>query len=133
MRDYPWGPLGEWVEAKGMTLVELGERTGFSRRSVMRWKADGRLTERTADSVAIALGVMPGDIWPTWGEHDEALAEQVEAERRARRAAAMRRYRARNPDYAERQRAAARRYKAECAEYVAEYNRRWRERRRQAS
>lgn len=52
------------VEVRGSGTV-LADLTGFARRTMVRWKADGVPLSR-ADELAVALGVHPSAIW-----HDE--------------------------------------------------------------
>ncbi len=51
--------------AIGLDTCEVAERTGFTRRSVQRWKVTG-IPWRSADVVAIRLGSHPACIWPEW-------------------------------------------------------------------
>lgn len=67
------------------TWTEMAEQLGADYRTVMR-AADG-LTIAMADRWAIAAGLHPIEVWPAW-------LDITTAERRARQAARMRRYRA---------------------------------------
>ncbi len=44
----------------------LEETTGFSERTITRWKAEGALPIYAADKVAVALGKHPNELWPRW-------------------------------------------------------------------
>jgi hypothetical protein len=55
-------------------LVALADRLGMSLSTMKRRHRNG-LTEREADRAAVAAGVHPSAIWPTWwdgapGDHD---------------------------------------------------------------
>lgn len=117
-RKYPWEPLWAFAVGRRLSMSELARRVGSASdgRELYRWREAGGVPEAAADRVAVALGVLPDAIWPEWHE-------VAEADRRAKAAAKMRRFRALHPDYAERQRAGARRYKAEARDYVLAYNR----------
>lgn len=119
--NLPWDDLWAYVCDRGIarnettnradwqgdTLVQLAERTGMAKRTLNRWKERGSLPERSADRVAVALGVLPGEIWP-W--YLEDAVEEERARLRALEAGRRRRYRASHPDYVERGRAYAREY-----------------------
>lgn len=55
---YPVGPL--LATAGGP--VNLAKAAGVTQRTVMRWKYIG-VDRSTADRAAVALGVLPCDIW----------------------------------------------------------------------
>lgn len=107
---FPWAPVAERLTARGATTyVAQAEVLGVHRRQVQRWTAAGALSEVVADRVAVALETVPGELWPAEvAELHGAIADAMEAERRAKRAAIKRRYRQRNPDYVARQREARR-------------------------
>jgi hypothetical protein len=62
---YPTAPL---IEALG----DLPDRTaaellGINRDSLIRWRSPGATTTAAyADRYAIALGVHPAELWPSW-------------------------------------------------------------------
>lgn len=47
------------------TAAHLATMTGVSVRTVWRWRARG-LTPLQADRAAVACGLHPGVVWPTW-------------------------------------------------------------------
>ena len=47
-------------------VTELAVMTGLSQRVMFRAKAAGRITDESADRVAVALGHHPAEIWPEW-------------------------------------------------------------------
>jgi len=47
------------------TAAHLATMTGVSVRTVWRWRASG-LTPLQADRAAVACGLHPGVVWPTW-------------------------------------------------------------------
>lgn len=47
------------------STIALAELTGFSRRTIQRWRSTG-VPDRHADTVAIRLGCHPCVIWPSW-------------------------------------------------------------------
>lgn len=85
---YPWPPLEELLRRMGCTTtVDMATALGLaphSRRNVYRWRTTG-VDYWTADSLAVALGKMPWDIWPEWDDAPipvaKARAAAVEAER----------------------------------------------------
>lgn len=46
-------------------LSELARRSGYSLRTIQRWKANG-IPWHSADELAIRLGHHPASIWPQW-------------------------------------------------------------------
>ncbi len=115
---YPLDPLFAVLTERGVTSVRDACRAlGVDPRDFYRWRLAG-VTERRADSLAVAIGLTPGAIWPEWVEADRRLVEDAEAKRRALAAAAKRRLRATSPAYRERQRASNRRYYEEAGDYL---------------
>ena len=59
-------PLEPLFRAAGTTeYLELAVRTGFTARTIHRWKYNG-ISDTHADMAAIALGLHPITIWPNW-------------------------------------------------------------------
>lgn len=68
-RRFPLAPL----LTPGMSIKELGRRTGVADRQLHRWKGYG-IPHRQADEMACALGSHPATIWADWYLDDEAEA-----------------------------------------------------------
>lgn len=110
-RRHPWDEFWTFAQGRGLNMKRLAVEAKADYRDLARWEAAGEIPEAAADRMAVAMGVHPGEVWGGW--HAVVLAEQ-DVRRRAKAAAKKRRQRARNPEYAARQRALAGRYKAEC-------------------
>ena len=114
---YPLAPLFDVLTERGVSTITGACRAlGVDPRDFYRWRRDG-VTERRADTLAVAIGLTPREVWPEWVEEDRRLVEDADTERRAAKAAVKRRYRADHPDYVERQAALRRRYYVEAGEY----------------
>lgn len=100
-RTYAWPPLWALASGRGLTMAQLGAVTGGA---VYRWRRYGYLGEAAADRAAVALGVLPGEVWEEWEADSGRLLQAAEAERRAKVARRQRQLRASNTAYAERQR-----------------------------
>lgn len=117
MTRYPWGEFWQWAGGRGLSMSEVARRVGSDARELYRWRDAGSIPERAADRVAVKLGVLPSDIWPTWMEDGLAMAEAEERRQRALKAARLRRWRERHPDTRELARAYRRAYYAENRDY----------------
>lgn len=77
-RTFPTAPLIRALHARaertGCSLVELAELLGIDRRTVQRLPAHPRIDARRADSLAVALGKHPCEIWPEWFAADASSA-----------------------------------------------------------
>lgn len=113
-----WEPLWQLAQGRGLSMRTLQRRVGSDGRELYRWREAGGVPEYAADRVALALGVMPGEIW---GDEWWALAD---ARRRAARTASQRRWRSK-PEAAERNRVARRAAYAASAEYERARQRRY--------
>ncbi len=61
---YPTWPLADLYRAIGpLSSVELEARTGIARQQFDTWLRRGYLSTRSADAVAIAVGLHPALIW----------------------------------------------------------------------
>ncbi len=60
---YPFADLEAHLNP--VTTRTLAERLGVSTRTVWRWRASG-LNQTQADHAAVAVGLHPGTVWPTW-------------------------------------------------------------------
>lgn len=122
---FPIAPLLALAAGRDITTnAELARVLGVTRRTVQRWHTTG-LTDAAADAAAVALGVLPGDVWAAWDE-----MAPVECPRHRRQQRAWRRHdrrRRRNPAWRAQQNAArAARYHANKAAELArqkEYDR----------
>lgn len=122
---YSWDDLWQWALTRNLTMNDLAQRVGSDRRELYRWREAGGVPESAADRVAVKLGVTPCEIWAKWHEVGMAMAEAEDARRRALRAATKRRYRAKHPDYAERQRAYRAAYYADAGDFERARQRRY--------
>ena len=61
-RYYPFQTLIEQV--KPDSLQQLASSIGYTPRSLHRWKKAGVIPERSADQLAINIGLHPANIWP---------------------------------------------------------------------
>jgi len=67
-------PLEPLFRAAGTTeYLELAVRTGFTARTIHRWKNHG-ISDDYADQAAIALGLHPITIWPNYCDELEKTA-----------------------------------------------------------
>ena len=67
-------PLEPLFRAAGTTeYLELAVRTGFTARTIHRWKYNG-ISDTHADMAAIALGLHPLSIWPNYCDELEKAA-----------------------------------------------------------
>jgi len=67
-------PLEPLFRAAGTTeYLELAVRTGFTARTIHRWKNHG-ISDAYADQAAIALGLHPITIWPNYCDELEKTA-----------------------------------------------------------
>ncbi len=132
-----WNALWSYANNRGIrSIARLAELTGMDRRSFSRYRSSGEVNELAADRIAVALGDVPESIWGAqYADATAGMIERAEAEvqaQRARKAAVMRRYRASNPEYAQRQREKVERWKLANPDRVrrahAEQQRRWRAR-----
>lgn len=64
-RRFPFSALV--VATGGLSVTELAQRAGVSRRGMTRYVTAG-VPERTADAIAVALGLHPGEVWAEWFE-----------------------------------------------------------------
>lgn len=90
----------------------LAELSGVGRRRLHRHVHTG-LTLELADTLAAAVGRHPCEVWPCW----------FTVERRAKKAAYMRRYRATNATAAEKHRRRSAAYYDEARDYVKAHRR----------
>jgi hypothetical protein len=125
---YPIAPLTRLAAARGITTnAELARVLGVTRRTVQRWHTTG-LTDAAADAAAVALGVLPGDVW---AEHRQRGIEAVDERRRALVAARQRRYRSRHPEYVEQVRQYSADYRRQYPEASRAYARSYYQRNRE--
>jgi transcriptional regulator with XRE-family HTH domain len=69
LRPVHWRHTNQHREGSSAHTVRDAQRAealGVSDRTVQRWLHGGRLTARTADRVAAALGLHPALLWPEW-------------------------------------------------------------------
>jgi DNA-binding XRE family transcriptional regulator len=68
-------PLDKLVRFCGTTnKVELAERCGVARETIMNWEKDGGVPDQKADHIAVSFGVHPSAIW---GDEWFELADKV--------------------------------------------------------
>lgn len=53
------------IDALNLSVAEIARRTGFTTRTVHRWRHTG-IPLFSADRVAIRLGYHPANIWSNW-------------------------------------------------------------------
>lgn len=111
-RTYDPAPLAAAAARRGITDGDLAARLGLSRAAVRKWRQRGGVPERWADAAAVAVGLLPGELWAEWDAHALADVDAKEAARRARRAKRARERYATDAEYRERIKAASRAYKA---------------------
>lgn len=140
----PWQPLGDRLErirlewssnddpwalesALPATLVQLAEASGIVLRQLSRFVAGGVPVEY-CDRLATAAGTHQDILWPELLEQAIADVERADAEaleaRRKRKAAAMRRHRARlTPEQRAREAADAAAYRSTARRAIGVYRR----------
>lgn len=84
MTSYPPAPLFAAAARRGVTDDELAARIGLTTNALRGWRRRGRVPERWADDAAVALGVLPGEVWAEWDEQSAAEVDDKEAARRER-------------------------------------------------
>lgn len=72
-RVSPRLPLAPLVERYG-SISALARALGRDYAQVQKWSSDG-VPERSADRIAVAVGLHPVDVWPDWYEVTEDVAQ----------------------------------------------------------
>lgn len=71
VRRLPIAPLlthAGWRDGGDVTIEQLAQRFGTTRRAVARFLADGTLPEQSADQICARLDVHMLNIWPNYYE-----------------------------------------------------------------
>lgn len=66
---YPLADLELAVAGRRLSLQEVATLFGTTHRNACRWRSGG-LSELLADRLAVAAGIHPGTVWPTWWSLD---------------------------------------------------------------